>query len=426
MLLKLLRQALSDRRRNIEIARRIQEGKGIRQISVTPVTDDVELELEPRWWLEKFFDKVHLSFSEGVLVIYALIEIPRLLLLPSIIGRAQEYFVIGYVSSFFGEMFIPIALLLIHSVYKGLVELKSHMNKVSRAKKFVAPLILVSEKELASKDSMADLDQEYRNRYIKPVMLKTLQHGLNLSFNRGYQLGSGAVAVSLFFLIMVMRFVINVIPPNVFMILEPGVPEIAFAYIVVVFYILAVDWFLVGMLTWTLFVTFLLIIQASGNAIGIRPFESIKGYFEQATTLTLKTSFTVTFLVAWMSPFLLVWSVLPPDPLYRQAAAAFVGSLLILMIPIIILSFFLPILKIHKGMEESRKKALVIKRYQLEDIEKFRESNLDKYFMIRKHLIDDYKDIQRNPEWVLNITQTVEIAGTVFLPIITFLISISV
>lgn len=428
MLLEMLRNALSDRRRNIRITREIEEGKDIRQLSVSPIKDDVELNLEQKWWLQKFFDKINLSFSQGALLIYALVEFPRLLLFPFIIGQTQEYLVV-YISAFFVEMFVSVVLLLMHSIYKGLVQLKSQTNNILRAKKFVAPTICVraaSGKELTSKDFLDDLDNEYRNRYIKPVMFKTLQDGLSLSFNRSYQLGSGIIFASLFFLIVLLRFVLNVIPPNVFFVLELGVPEIALAYRVLFFLVMGFNCFVIGMLAWALFVTFLVIIQASGNAIGIRPYESLKEYFEPATTLILKTFFTLTFLLAWLSPFVVVLSMFHPDPFHRQATVAFVGTLLILMIPVIILYLLLPIFKIHKGMEESRKRALIVKRYELEEIEKIRKSDLDMYFRIRKHLIDDYKDIQRNPEWVFNSTQIVELVGTVLLPIITFLIRISI
>ena len=424
MVLNLLREALSSRRRNIRISREISEGKDIAQISVTPVEEDVKLELEQRWWLEKAFDRLHLSICQGVLLIYGLIEIPHFVFLLFIIGRTSEYFAISYTSSFFGDMFIPISLLLIHSVYKKLVVLKNHMNEVSSAKKFVVPPILI--RGMSSKGSSAQLDDEYRNRYIKPIMFKTLQNGLNLCFNRSYTLGSGAIAAGLFFLIMYLRFVLKVIPWSIFMLAEPGIPEIAFAYRVFSFCIMGFDWFIVGMLIWMLFITFLVILQASGNAVRIRPYESIKEFFAPATTLTLQNSFTATFLVAWLSPFVLVWSVLPPDPQVRQATVNFIQCMLLVAVPMIILSIILPMLKIHKGMEESRERALIIKLRQLERIDKMEESDPKKYFEFRKCLIEDYKDIQRNPKWVLNTAQTVEILGTILLPMITFLLSIVV
>lgn len=424
----MLREALAQRSRNIKVTREIEEEKDLEKILPDSIETDMELQLDSRWWLERFFDKHNLSFVKGAFLIYAFVEVPRLLLLPFIVGRAQEHFVTAYVSAFAGELFIPIALLLIHSIYKSLVKLKRHTNGTLRRNKFVSPPILISEKELASRDLLAELDKDYRNRYVKPVMAKTLQLGLNLSFNKNYQLGSGAIATSFFFLVMFMRFVLNVLPQEIFTLWEPGVPEVAVAYWVLAFFIMGFDWFIIGMLAWTLFVTFSSSIQAAGNAIRIRPFESIKEHFAPTTALVFKTSFTLTFLISWLSPFMLIWSVLPPDPLVRQGALMFLESVLAIMIPVIVLSFLLPILKIHKGMFESRERVLLLKKYQLEDIkkDKVRKSDPNKYLRIREHLIQDYKDVQRSPIWLLNVPQMVELMGTVLLPIITFLISIRV
>lgn len=176
-------------------------------------------------------------------------------------------------------------------------------------------------------------------------------------------------------------------------------------------------------MAWTLFVTFLTTIQASGNAIKIRPFESIKGYFAPTTTLILKTSFTLTFLTAWFSPLLLIWSVLPADPILRQGVRVFVQSFVGIMIPVIALSFLIPFLAIHKGMTESRNRVIMLKKYQLDDLKRRRKSYPDGYFKIQAHLIQDYKDVQSKPVWLLNLPQMLELMGTVLLPVVTFLIS---
>ncbi len=106
----------------------------------------------------------------------------------------------------------------------------------------------------------------------------------------------------------------------------------------------------------------------------------------------------------------------------------FVESVLVVMIPVIVFSFLVPFLKIHKGMSESRERLLRLKRYHLEDLkkEKIRKSDPEKYLRIEEHLIQDYKDIQRSPVWLLNVPQMLELSGTVLLPIVTFLVSVRV
>lgn len=422
----MLREALAQRSRNIRIARDIKEGKTLEEILPHSIEADVELQFDSRWWLERLFDKGNLSFMRGVFLMYGIVEIPRLLFLLLMLGRTHESFLTAFIFTFLGDMFIPFALLLIHSIQKSLSRLKRYVNELSKGNKLVTPPAIISERQLASPSSLAKLDRNYKNRYIKPVMLKTMQHGFDLSYNKRYQLGSGLIAASLFFLLMFMRFVLKVLPENFFAIAEPGIAEVAVAYRVWFFSMIGFDWFIIGMVTWTLFVAFLTTIQASGNAIGVRPFESIREHMAPIITLVLKTSFTLTFLTAWLSPLLLIWSVLPVDPFIRESTRIFTGSIVAIMIPVIILSFLIPIVKIHKGMAESRERVLILKRHQLDDLKRNRESYPDRYFEIQAHLIQDYKDIQIKPVWLLNIPQILELMGTVLLPIVTFLISVSV
>ena len=419
----MLREALAQRSRNAKAAREIKEGKDLKKILPDSIEGDRELQLDSRWWLEKFLDKHNLSFVQGVILIYALTEVPRLSFLLLMLGRTPESFVTPFISAFLGDMFIPFSLLFVHSIYKSLVKLKKHTNETLRRDGFVAPPVRITENELASPDSLIELDKEYRDRYIKPVIFRTFQKGLDLSFNKNYMLGSGISGASLFFLLMFFRFVLKVLPETFYVIGEPGIPEIIVPYTVWSFSLMAFNWFIIGMVTWTLFVTFLISIQASGNTIRMRPFESIKEYFAPPTTLILKTSFTLTFLTAWLSPLFLIWSVLPADPMLRQGALVRVESILVIMIPVIILSFLMPMLKIHNGMTESRKRVLVLKKYQLDDLKRKHKSYTDRHFKIQAHLIQDYKDIQSKPVWLLNLPQMLELTGAVLLPIATFLIS---
>ena len=103
----------------------------------------------------------------------------------------------------------------------------------------------------------------------------------------------------------------------------------------------------------------------------------------------------------------------------------FVGTIVVIMTPIIILSLLLPILKVHKGLEESKKRALKIKMFQLEDLKKNRK-NTPNYFEIQKHLIEDYEKIERNSEWSINPAQSIEILGTILLPTATFFLSLAI
>lgn len=229
----MLREALAQRSRNSKAAREIREGREITDLP--EIKADVKLQLDSRWWLEKFFDKHNLSFLQGTIMIYVLVEIPRLYFLLLMLGRAHESFVTPFISTFLGDMFIPFALLLIHNIYKSLVNLQRSTNETLRKDEFVAPPILISERELTSPDLLARRDRDYRNRYIKPAMFGTFQQGLDLSFNKNYMLGSGIVAAIIFFLLMFFRFVLKVLPEVIFVIAEPGIPEIAVPYIVWLF-----------------------------------------------------------------------------------------------------------------------------------------------------------------------------------------------
>lgn len=145
--------------------------------------------------------------------------------------------------------------------------------------------------------------------------------------------------------------------------------------------------------------------------------------FHPITSLVLKTSFALTTIVAWANPYILVWGVLPRDPLARQSAANFVEVALGILIPVIILSLVIPFLTIHKGMDESRHRALLIKQHKLEELRKNPLTDFDRNLKIQTHLIEDYRLILENSEWALSATQVLEVFGTILLPIITFLLS---
>jgi hypothetical protein len=421
-----LREAFSRRKRNAQISREIEEGKPLGVILPESIENDIELHLDSRWWLEKFFDRHKLSFVQGALLVYLIISFPRALIALYIWGRIEGNLLNVYISTFFGGLYIPIALILIHNIYKVLVKLNKTINRDLKEKRFVAPPHLLSENELDSQASLDNFDKEYTNRYIKPVVIRTLQSGINLPFDGNYQLGSGIIASSLFLFIMYLRLGLNVLPQNVFIPTDFGSAGLNTLMLIETFFMVSIDWFIVGMVAWTLFTTFLCTIQAAGNPIKLRPFESIPDKYASISALVFRSTFAITFMVVWVSPFVLLWSILPPDPLVRQWVTIFVEAVLLVMIPVIILSFFIPIVKTHKGMAESRGRLLVIKSHQLEEIKKIRESDPSKYLRIQKHLIQDYKDVQENPVWLITFQQGFQIVGSIILPIVSFLISIQI
>ena len=46
----------------------------------------------------------------------------------------------------------------------------------------------------------------------------------------------------------------------------------------------------------------------------------------------------------------------------------------------------------------------------------------EKRLLIEKHLIDDYKDIQNKSAWGLNGAQTLQMIGSILLPVISILV----
>jgi hypothetical protein len=420
----MLRDTIASRKQGVKAYRTLEETRDIGKINENAVEGQFQVELDSRWWLEKLLDKRGLSVPQGVLLIYGCLEAVRLLLFPFVLNKAPAYFLIPYTSALIGDLFVPVSLLLLHSIYKGMNRLVEDVNLYLRANKFIAPPMFISEKVLNAKNGLEKLDEGYRNRFVKPLMLDTLQKAVGLSFNRAYQVGCALIAFGIFALAMFLTLVLNIIPPSLLSIVEPGISEIALAYRLVFVYIVGFEWAIIGMVAWTLLTSWLVVIQIAGNPIGGRPFEPIKENYDSVTTLMMKISFTVAFFAAWLSPLFLYWTVVPTDPAIHQSIVALLLSVLFAMTPTIIVSIVFPIVKIHKGMDESRKRASMVKLHQLEDIKSMREADLKRYFLVQRHLIEDYKNIVSNPEWVLNASQIAQIVGSIFLPIITFIVTI--
>lgn len=389
-----------------------------------PITADVRLNMEREWWLERFFRKHDLSFGEGILLVYLMEVIPSVLFLPWLMGQAYPGYLSEYVFSFLGNLFVPICLILTNYTYKSLVKLADAVDDNVRENRFAAPPVLITEKELNSSDALNRLDKKYSNLYVKPIMLETLRSGLRLAFDKFYQLGSGGISMGLFLFINFLGFVVKIFPGTFFRFEYLGSPEISAVSYGLGFYTTCAAWFTIGMLTWTLFTTFLCTIHVAGNPIKTRPFEPIKESFGEVSTLIMRTSLTVTFAVAWASPFDLLAGILPRDPIVRQNWIIIVESMLFVMIPVIILSFVIPLLEVHKGMTRTRKRLLRLKLSQLEEIKKHWKSGRNEYLMVQRHMISDYKDIQRNSVWLFDFRQVLQIAGSILLPIVTFWLSV--
>jgi hypothetical protein len=424
----LLRESLSARRKNINIAREIDEGAEIADIArkyhLKRAKHDLQLQFEQRWWLEKLFDRIHLTYVRGTILVYVLVVIViRSFFLPYVLPSGEASFKFGYFATYIGDMFVIFALLFVHVVQKGLVNLGKQVNDSLKSKRYVSPLILLKSEDGKPKNKeYLKIDECYRDFYIKPVFCKTLQTGFDLAFDKKYQLGCGIAAAGFYLVLMSFRHVFNVLPIDVFAIWAP-IPEIALAWSIYTVFMISFLWFIVGGLSWTLFIVYMIIIQVSGNTLAVRPFESTKEYFDPVTTLALKTSFTVTALAGWFSPYMLLLSALPPDPIVRESLTNFLRSLLIIMIPIIVISLIVPVLKIHRGMDGTRDRALFLKLSQLEKLKQLPLTDLDKHLEVQQHLIEDYKSISEAAEWPLNIGQTAQVIFTIALPIITYLIS---
>lgn len=421
----LIVETLSLMKKNLSFSKEIDEGKDFDKIaqsySVTPVTSSEPI-VEPGWWLEKLFTKKHISFSTGCLIIYIILALPSLFFIPSVLSAPKE-FQIGYAASYIGNMTVLIILLPLNVVRKSLQKLIKQING-NLDKKFVAQYTVIQEKDLVSNQTLKPLDQKYHDKYVKPFILRTLNLASKLAFNTKYQIGAGLISASAFAIIFTLRYVAGILPISVFNYWIP-IPNPLVANLFLIYSTLTnlFLWFLVGLCSWSLFIVFMISLQVSAQTIEMRPFEKLKELFHPVTNLVLKTSFALAVVVAWSSPCILLWGVLPRSDVVRQSAINLVEALLVIFIPMIVVSLVIPFLSIHLGMERSRQRALFIKAYRLEQLSRNRLKDLHTHLRVQAHLMEDYRLIVENGEWPLSGTQLVEVFGTVLLPIITFLLS---
>jgi hypothetical protein len=420
----LLFKALAYRRKNIAIAREIRDNANLEQLpkkfSYEPNPENFKINFECRWWLDKLFQRARLSFAQGTILIYALAMIPRVLVLPIVLHSGITDFQIAYFASYFGDLVILLGFLLIDFIHNGLRNLAEYINK-SLVNRFIMPPCLIQDENISSSEKIKELDDKYKTYYVNPIVGRTLQLGFDLSFNKCYQIGSGAISTGVFAVILVLRYGFNLIPENVFAVWTP-IPQIAQMWTVYAWFIIGFAWFVVGMMAWTLFITFLIVIQTSGNPIRIRSYESLKELFQPLTTLMLKTTLSIALIAAWFSPYMLAWSVASSQAV-REGVYLFLEAVLIVSITTIVFSLVVPLIKIHKGMDESRDRALLLKSQQLEDLRKKPPENFNYRMRVQNHLMEDYTRIRMESEWALNSGQFLQIFGTVLFPIATFLLS---
>jgi hypothetical protein len=131
-------------------------------------------------------------------------------------GTSRSYFVNAFASTMLGDLVFPMALLLAYNVHKSLSSEAKWINENLKNNRFVTWPIFIRKNYSSSETPRQpdELDKEYSNRYIKPVMLKTAQLGYDLSFDKKYQVGSGIIGSSLALSLVYLRFVSSVLPPS--------------------------------------------------------------------------------------------------------------------------------------------------------------------------------------------------------------------
>jgi hypothetical protein len=423
----LLGDALVLLRTNRAMLTEIEQGKEISEVAgkhnVISDASNLEPSLAPKWWLEDAFRNMHLSFVQGVLLIYGLLVAPAVFFLPFVLQSAHVDFRLVYLATFVGSIEIFVILIPLSVVNRALRKLSGKIRE-NLGPRYVTPANLLKCQDLEVYENLKKTDDRFRILYVKPVLLKTLNLGYELSFRKRYQIAAGAIAWAIFVAISLLRSILHLAPPTV---LEFPVslasPMVALTWTIYAFFLNGLIWFLIGITAWSLFVVFLIVMQTSSQTIEIRSFEPIRERLRPITDLVLRTSFAVALLVAWACAFTLVLGMLPPAPLIREITVNSVACMLVTMIPIIGLSLFIPFMTIHKGMVGSRERALIIKRFKLEKLEGNLSADLDTRLKIQSHLISDYRLILENPEWPLGSSQILQVFGTFLLPIITFFVS---
>lgn len=425
-LTSLLIKTLRFMKTNRQISKEIKEGKKLTEIALKHSTKPAKNRFEPiivhEWWIETLFRRAKLSVGWGAFAVFVVLLLPTLVFVPYLIGSSSET-LIGFALDCFGFLVVLVILIPLHFINKGLRDLIEKINEIMPTK-YVAPKSLIAKDNRCSNESLKKLDKDYQDFYIKPVLLRSLRSGYDLSFSKTYQIGCGTIAAAAYASLILLKQVFGSLPNRLLEFWTPPFAAPAASFYSV--YQLLVDiftWFLIGMLVWSLFVTFLITLQNSAQTISIRPYEPVRQFFQPTTQLVLWMSFALSAIIAW-STYSLVWSVLPSNPAVRQSTINFMEIALTVLIPILILSLLVPFVSIHRGMQSSCERALCIKGHELEELKENPLSNFDRNLNIQTHLIGDYQLILAKPQWSLTSPQITEGIGTILLPIVIFLVGL--
>lgn len=230
----LLIKALSLMRTNLQMAKEIEEGNEITQIArkrnIKPAENDFEPIIAHKWWLENLFEKAHLSFAGGAIVFCAILVLPTFLFVPYIIQSSWET-QIGCLLDCVGFLTVLVILVPLNLVNKGLGDMVRQINESTHAK-YVASKSLLTKESLRSCESLKKLDKDYQKWYIKPVVFKTIKSGYDLSFSKGYQIVSGAIAAGIFGTLIFLKYGLNVLPSSILEFWKPPiVTQVATAWL---------------------------------------------------------------------------------------------------------------------------------------------------------------------------------------------------
>jgi hypothetical protein len=376
------------------------------------------------WWLERFFTQRHIPFVIGVFLIYLSVgAIPNSIFVLLLSNSVPSSFYTGLLASYVGSLIIFIILLPLNYIKKNLNKLIDFTNQ-NLCKRLATSSTLIEGKHLLTNDTLEQLDQKFMSYYSHPYLIKSLRLSAKLAFDTKYQITAGLIGASTVIIIIVLRYALNILPKYVFNFWIPiENPFISTSYMYYGIFGTTFLWFLVGMSAWSLFIVFFITLHLAAQTFSFRPFERLKELFQPTTRLVLSVSFALSMIVTWSIPYFLLWGIFSITSTERQALMNFVEGSLIITIPMIILSFLIPYLKIHQGIKDSMKRALLIKTFRIEQLKKNPLKNVDKHLNIQNHLMDDYKLIVENSEWTINGSQLLEIIGTILLPLLSLLLS---
>lgn len=414
-MLKLVKRAIAQTKEKMKIEKKfmqfLKEGKSVAEaLPLKRVEENVVLNLSKKWWLEEWFNKFSMSFFKGT-IIFAFI-VPELMRIILIILLLFYYKSQTYATTFFAGLcgdflLIVFPLVLINAVHKSLMKVKDAINEYSLESMFRPPISKICVKKL----SVAKLDEEYVCRFFRPVVLKTAQYGFDLVFNKNYCLGTGFIVGCLTAVIIIL-FPYRYWGPPEFYPLEFLHRIIYIPYI----------WFIMGMTAWILFLSFLIVIHAGRYILDFIPQKPLKNYYNPLIRLALLNCFALATLVTIGSPYLFLWSIIPPDPIARAEAIRSMCLMLIIWIPTLIILFSKQLWAIHWGMRTSKERKLLLIESKLKNIKEKITENPDKYIAEYYIVEKDYEAVLKNSDCPVDYQTCLQVIGTLIIPVIGYLI----